>query len=197
MLGLAGLWYPGDRGWVFHQGNCPTVLSLLARFRPVLCTAEHGTFPRQDAFWASWRHGTWPRSAGLCWTGVREYYSPLRLLAPHREKFRSRLYPPLTAWGLQVALCIPCFPPFRLRVSHDCNHTFQVDDTRSPWVTYLSSPPCRPHTPCCDGEEPSCLRLHSAGSTIPHLWPTGSSVGWLPLITTRWFSASPSDLTSR
>jgi len=42
-----------------------------------------------------------------------------------------------------------------------------------------------------------CLRLHSAGSTIPHLWPTGSSLGELPLITTRWFSASPSDSTSR
>jgi hypothetical protein len=41
------------------------------------------------------------------------------------------------------------------------------------------------------------LRLHSAGSTMPHLRPTGSSVGWLPLITTRWFSASPSDPTSR
>jgi hypothetical protein len=41
------------------------------------------------------------------------------------------------------------------------------------------------------------LRLHRAGSTIPHLGPTGSSVGWLPLMTTRWFSASPSDPTSR
>ena len=42
-----------------------------------------------------------------------------------------------------------------------------------------------------------CLRLHSAGSTIAHLWPTGSSSGWLPSITTRWFSSNPSDLTSR
>ena len=43
------------------------------------------------------------------------------------------------------------------------------------------------------------LRLcpHSAGSTIPRLWPTGSSSGSLPSITTRWFSSSPSDLTSR
>jgi hypothetical protein len=197
MLGRAGLWCPGDRGWVFLQRHCPTVHSLLARFRHVLYTAKHGAFPLQDAFWASWRRGTRPRSAGLCCAGVREYYSPLRLLAPHRGEFRSRLYPTLTPWGLQVALCIPCCPPFRLRVSHDCDHTFSVDDTRPPWVTYLSSPPCRPHTPWCDGEEPSCLRLHSAGSTIPHLWPTGSSVGWLPLITTRWCSASPSDLTSR
>ena len=41
------------------------------------------------------------------------------------------------------------------------------------------------------------LRLHSAGSTIPHLWPTGSSLGALPSLTTQWFSASPSDSTSR
>ena len=73
----------------------------------------------------------------------------------------------------------------------------QSDDTRPPWVTHMSSPPCRPHTPWYDGGEPNCLRLHSAGSTIPRLWPTGSSGGWLPSITTRWFSASPSDPPSR
>ena len=73
----------------------------------------------------------------------------------------------------------------------------QLDHTRPPWVTHMSSPPCRPHTPWYDGEEPECLRLHSAGSTIPRLWPTGSSARWLPLITTRWFSASPSDPPSR
>jgi hypothetical protein len=72
----------------------------------------------------------------------------------------------------------------------------QVDDTRPPWVTPLSSPPCRPHTPWCDGEEPKRLRLHRAGSTIPRLWPTGSSLGWLPSMTTRWCSASPADSPS-
>lgn len=41
------------------------------------------------------------------------------------------------------------------------------------------------------------LRLHSADSTILQLGPTGSSLGWLPSITTRWFSANPSDSTSR
>jgi hypothetical protein len=40
-----------------------------------------------------------------------------------------------------------------------------------------SSPPCRPQTPWCDGEEPMCLRPHSAGSTILRLWPTDSSLG--------------------
>ena len=42
-----------------------------------------------------------------------------------------------------------------------------------------------------------CLRLHSAGSTLSHLWPTGSSSGWPPSTTARYFSASPSDPTSR
>jgi hypothetical protein len=40
------------------------------------------------------------------------------------------------------------------------------------------------------------LRLRSADSTLPHLWPTGSS--WVsPSLTARYFSAGPSDSTSR
>ncbi len=41
------------------------------------------------------------------------------------------------------------------------------------------------------------LRLHSAGSTLPPLWPTGSSSGQPPSTTARCFSASPSDSRSR
>ena len=41
------------------------------------------------------------------------------------------------------------------------------------------------------------LRLHSAGSTLPHLWPTGSSLGSPPSTTARYFSAYPSDPASR
>src|SRR6516225_7992867 len=41
------------------------------------------------------------------------------------------------------------------------------------------------------------LRLHSAGSTFPRLWPTGSSSGWPPSTTARYFSSDPSDSTSR
>jgi hypothetical protein len=108
-----------------------------------------------------------------------------------------RLYPHLPPGGFRSPFVFPVCPPFRLRVSQHRGHTFLLDDTRPPWVTHLSSPPCRPHTPWYDEVEPSCLRLHSAGSTIPHLWPTGSSLGELPSITTRWFSASPSDSTSR
>ena len=32
---------------------------------------------------------------------------------------------------------------------------------------------------------------------MPHLWPTGSSSGWPPSITARYFSSCPSDSTSR
>jgi len=32
---------------------------------------------------------------------------------------------------------------------------------------------------------------------LPHLWPTGSSSGWPPSITARYFSSCPSDPTSR
>jgi len=82
-------------------------------------------------------------------------------------------------------------------VPHYRDPTFPSDPTRSPWVICISSPPCRPHTPWYAGVEPQRLRLHSADSTIPQLGPTGSSVGSLPLSTTRWFSATPSDSTSQ
>jgi putative spermidine/putrescine transport system permease protein len=114
-------------------------------------------------------------------TRVPEYYSSLRLLASPRRELRSRLYPHLPPGGSRSTFVFPVCPPFRLRVSHDLDHTFHLDDTRPPWVTHASSPPCRPHTPWCDGEEPKRLRLHSAGSTIPHLGPTDSSGGWPPL----------------
>jgi len=41
------------------------------------------------------------------------------------------------------------------------------------------------------------LRLRSTGSTLPHLWPTGSSSRWPSLITARHFSSCPSDSTSQ
>ena len=66
------------------------------------------------------------------------------------------------------------------------------DSASPPEVTRCSSRPCRPQTPWW-GER---LRLRSAGSTLPHLWPTGSSSGWPPSITARYFSAGPSDSIS-
>ena len=41
------------------------------------------------------------------------------------------------------------------------------------------------------------LRLHSADSTLPRLWPTSSSSGSPPLTTARQFSSCPSDSASR
>ncbi len=132
---------------------------------------------------------------------VPEYYSPIRFLTPRRPEFRSRLYPhlPRRALGRCLSSRLPALSRSAgcLRVPHHLDLTFRSDDTRPPWVTRVSSPPCRPHTPWCDGVEPMRLRPNSAGSTIPHLWPTGSSSGWLPSITTRWFSSCPSDPTSR
>ena len=113
------------------------------------------------------------------WNFARAYIHTYRLMASGR------------------ALCSQLTRPFVCGCHTMATIPSQSDDTRPPWVTHMSSPPCRPHTPWYDGEEPKRLRLHSAGSTIPRLWPTGSSGGWLPSITTRWFSASPSDPPSR
>src|SRR4030095_10783667 len=66
-----------------------------------------------------------------------------------------------------------------------------------PWghaVLFRSVPPA--HT-LVRGVNGIRLRRHSADSTLPPLWPTGSSSGWLPSIPARSFSAGPSDSTSR
>ena len=72
-------------------------------------------------------------------------------------------------------------------MSHDFDHTYRLDDTRSPWVTRTSSPPCRPHTPWCDGGEPCAFasivqarpfpifgRPVHPGDASPRLRPGGS-----------------------
>ena len=93
----------------------------------------------------------WLRSKAFCSDLVHEYYSPLRILAPHRSKFRLSLISAPTSGWLQGQ---DHFPPFRLRVYLYPVHTFPSDNTRPPWVTHDSSPPCRPHTPWFDREEP-------------------------------------------
>src|SRR5262249_38877590 len=72
------------------------------------------------------------RSEPFCSDLVREYLAPIRLLAPHRPEFRSRLYPCLPSGWLQAGLCVSRCSPFRLRVSHYSSHTSPLDDTRPP-----------------------------------------------------------------
>src|SRR5215813_5372749 len=63
-----------------------------------------------------------------------------------------------------------------VKPSHDLDHTCRLDHTRSPWVTRASSPPCRPHTPWCDGVEPSAFASIVQARPFPilgrpvHLW---------------------------
>ena len=64
-----------------------------------------------------------------------------------------------TKGGFRSALAFAVGSPFRLRVPQYPDHTFPLDDTRPPWVTHVSSPPCRPQTPWCDEEEPYAFAL--------------------------------------
>ena len=137
------------------------------------------------------------QSETLCGCLVHQYYAPIRPLASHRLELRSRLYPHLPWGGSRPIFVFPVSPLFRLRVSHYLSHTFPLDDTRSPWVTHVSSPPCRPQTPWYDGEEPNAFATIVQAQPFPIFGRPVHSSGWLPLITTRWFSASPSDPTSR
>jgi len=65
-----------------------------------------------------------------------------------------------------------------------------------PGVTSRSSVPCRPHTPCCDG----WVRMPSLPQCQLDLAPSLADrfiLGVAPSITARYFSACPSDSTSR
>ena len=97
---------------------------------------------------------------------------------------------PTRRW-LQVDVCVPCSPPFRSRVSHHLNHTYLWDNTRSPWVTHASSPPCRPQTPWFDEVEPNAFATIMQAQPFSIFGRPVHRLGWLPLITTQWFSASP------
>lgn len=88
------------------------------------------------------------RSEAFCFDLVPEYYSPIRFLAPLRPELHPQAYiRTYRPGGFRPMFVFPVFPPFRLRVSQYLDHTFRPDDTRPPWVTHASSPPCRPQTP--------------------------------------------------
>jgi hypothetical protein len=188
---------PQPRRRVFHAGNSPPLLHLLAASRHSLRLNKVWGLPLLPALLDPTAP---PLSAAirhllLRWRSSVLFPTPTPGTAS-ADTSLALIAAPTTGW-LQVDVGVRRLPPFRLRVPQYLDLTCPLDDTRPPWVTHVSSPPCRPHTPWCGEEEPKRLRPHSAGSTIPRLWPTGSSAGWLPLITTRWFSSSPSDLTSR
>src|SRR5215510_3038425 len=141
--------------------------------------ATHGSGPRlcaRASFMSSMpRSDSWHR---MGWNFALAYIHTYLLVASGRC-LRS-LLPALSFAG--VALSRPYLPLGRYQVSLGHPRLFPTVSPAHTVVRWGGT---------------KRLRLHSAGSTIPHLWPTGSSVGWLPLITTRWFSASPSDPTSR
>ena len=99
--------------------------------------------------------------------------------------------------GLQAGLCVACFSPFRLRVSHYSSHTFPMDDTRSPWVTdALPHRVARTHLGAT-GWNPCAFAPIVRARPFPVFGRPVHRSGSLPLITTRWFSSSLSDPASR
>ena len=99
--------------------------------------------------------------------------------------------------GLQAGLCVACFSPFRLRVSHYSSHTFPMDDTRPPWVTdALPHRVARTHLGAT-GWNPCAFAPIARARPFPVFGRPVHRSGSLPLITTRWFSSSLSDPASR
>src|SRR5215211_3298179 len=98
---------------------------------------------------------------------------------------------------LQARLCVPCFSPFRLRVSHYFSHTFPMDDTRPPWVTgALPHRVARTHLGAT-GWNPCAFAPIVRARPFPVFGRPVHRSRSLSLITTRWFSSSLSDPASR
>ena len=66
-------------------------------------------------------------------------------------------------------------------MSHYSSHTFPLDDTCPTFSLLSLLPTVWPANTLVRRSGPKCLRTHSAGSTLLHLWPTGSSVGIAPV----------------
>ena len=148
------------------------------RFPP---STEHGAFPLCWTFGAQQRRSSRQRSEAWCCDLVPEEDAPLRLLASPRPDLRARVSPGLPPGGFRSTCVFPGARPFVCGCHMLSTSPCRVDETRSPWGTHVSSPPCRPHTPWSAGEEPMRLRLHRAGSTMPRRGPTGSSGGMAPI----------------
>jgi len=93
--------------------------------------------------------------------------------------------------------CLPrIVPRFALRLSRPLSRC--PTGTRQALLGSRSDLPCRAvRTHLGATGEWMRLRLHNADSTLPRLWPTGSSSGSPPLTTAQQFSSCPSDSASR
>ena len=132
-------------------------------------SATHGAFPLRQTFCVRRRRCSWQRSEAFCCGLVPESYAPLRLLAPLRPELRSRVYPRLPLGGFRPRFVFPVARPFVCGCHTMSTSPCRLDDTRSPWVSRASSPPCRPHTPWCDGGEPCAFASIVQGRPFPNL----------------------------
>src|SRR5689334_17612499 len=176
---LAGLLDAGAGSFALR--TCPHFRHVLTRASLVDAATQHGAFPLRSVVWIRPASPlVRQRSGAFCPDPVPEYLAPIRLLASLRSELRLRLYPPLPSGASGRALRSPFLALSSASVA--LFRPYLPDGRYQASLGYWrSSPPCRPHTPWCDGEEPMCLRPHSAGSTIPRLWPTGSSAGIAPV----------------
>jgi hypothetical protein len=119
------------------------------------------------------------RSAAFCFGRVPEYPTPLRLLAPPRLQLRSRFYPHLPPGALGRGWCslLPALSSAGVTPSHPYLPLGQCQVSLGHLGLFPTVSPA--HT-VVRWEGTLRLRLPSAGSTLPQLWPTGSSLGSLP-----------------
>lgn len=107
---------------------------------------------------------------------------PFNSTIPHSESWHrfgrnfALAYIRTYLWGLQSDVCVHCSPALSSAGA-------TISQTYLPFGRYQASlghrrlfPTVSPANTLVRWGGTQCLRLHSAGSTIPHLWPTGSSL---------------------
>src|SRR5262249_46019166 len=139
----------------------------------------------------------WWQSGTFCSDPVQEYLAPIRLLAPHRPEFRSRLYPHLPSGGFRPGFAFPVARPFVCECRTIPAIPFRWTIPGLPEsLTHLPHRVVRTHLGATEWNPNVFAPIVRARPCSVFGRPVHLS-GSLPLITTRWFSSSLSDPASR
>src|SRR3954469_22801344 len=181
----------------FALRTCPHFRHVLTRASLVAAATQHGAFPLRSVVWIR------PASPLVRQRSGPFALTPFLSTSPRSDSWHrfgrtfACAYIRPYHWGLQTGLCVACFSPFRLRVSHDSGHTFPMDDTRPPWVTdALPHRVARTHLGAT-GWNPCAFAPRARARPFPVFGRPVHRSGSLPLIRTRWFSSGLSDPASR
>src|SRR6516164_3716608 len=144
-------------------------------------------------------HSTGPSPSARPFGSVRRRHSKMtiRVLAPHRPEFRSRLYPCLPSGGFRPGFAFPVARPFVCECRTIPAIPFHWTIPGLPEsLTHLPHRVVRTHLGATEWNPNAFAPIVRARPSSVFGRPV-HLLGLLPLIATRWFSSSLSDPTSR